>query len=53
MIGRLLAAALAVCLLAAFVAPVVLKLRDDYALAGVVLAGLVLMLIDLVQSLRE
>jgi hypothetical protein len=53
MIARILGGAAAACLLAAFVAPVVVKLADDYALAGVVLAGLVLMLIDLVQSLRE
>jgi hypothetical protein len=31
----------------------VVNLRDDYVLAGVVVAGLVLMLIDLLQSLRE
>jgi hypothetical protein len=53
MIARILAGAAAAGLLAAFVAPVVIKLRDDYALAGVVLVGLALMLVDLVQSLRE
>lgn len=53
MIGRLLAAALAVCLLAGFIAPVALKLVDDYALLAVVALGLVLMLIDLAQSLRS
>jgi hypothetical protein len=52
MIARILAGAAAACLLAAFIAPVALKLRDDYALGGVVLAGFALMLIDLVQSLR-
>ena len=49
MIGRLLAGALAVC----FIAPVALKLVDDYALLAVLAVGFVLMLIDLAQSLRS
>ena len=53
MIWRLVAAALAVFLLGAFLAPVALKLVDDYALLAVVAGGLVLMLIDLAQSLRS
>lgn len=52
MILRALAAVAAAGLLAAFLAPVVLKLQD-WALSAVVLAGLVLMLADLVQSLRS
>jgi hypothetical protein len=52
MILRLLAAVAAAAALITFIAPVVLKLGDDYALAGVVLAGVVLMLVDLAQSLR-
>lgn len=52
MIARILFATAAAGLLAAFVAPVALKLADDYALIAVLLAGLALMLVDLVQSLR-
>lgn len=53
MIARILFAALAAGLLAGFIAPVALKLVDDYALLAVVAGGLALMLIDLVQSLRS
>lgn len=53
MIWRLLGAALAIVLLAGFIAPVALKLVDDYALLAVVAGGLALMLIDLAQSLRS
>ena len=51
MIARILAGALAAALLIAFIAPVVMKLKD-YALAAVGLAGLAMMLADLWQSLR-
>jgi hypothetical protein len=53
MIARIFASAVAALLLAVFVAPVALKLIDDYALLAVVVIGLVLMLADLVQSLRS
>lgn len=52
MILRILAAVAGAGLLAVFVAPVVLKLQD-WALSTVVLVGLVLMLVDLVHSLRD
>ena len=52
MIFRLAAALAAAAALVAFIAPVALKL-GDWALSIVVLAGLALMLADLVQSLRE
>ncbi len=50
--SKYFAAALAVILMLVYLAPVVIKLRDP-ALTIVVLIGIVLMLIDLWQSLRS
>ena len=52
MTTKLLATALAVLLVLAYVGPLVVKMQD-LALAAVVLIGLVVMLADLWQSLRE
>ncbi len=49
---KIFAAFLAVALLLAYVSPMVFKLRDT-ALAGVILIGIITMLVDLVQSLRD
>ena len=49
---KILGAVLAVVLLLAYVAPVVVKLREP-ALAVVALLGLVMMLVDLWQSLQS
>ena len=51
MVTKVMAGLLGTGLLIAFIAPVALKLRD-YALSAVVLVGLLLMLVDLWQSLR-
>lgn len=52
MVFRIAAAIVGAGLLVLFVGPVVLKLKDP-ALAAVVLIGLVLMAIDLWQSVRS
>jgi hypothetical protein len=52
MISRILAGLVAACLLVAFIAPVVIKLKD-YALGSVVAVGLALMLVDLWQTLLQ
>ena len=49
---KIFAALLAVTLLLAYLSPMVFKLRDA-ALSGVMLIGIVTMLVDLVQSLRD
>jgi hypothetical protein len=49
---KILGAIIAIILMVAFVAPPVLKLQD-LALSGVILIGLVMMLVDLWQSLRS
>jgi hypothetical protein len=49
---KYVAAVIAAALLIAYVAPVALKLRD-VALTGVLLIGVVMMLVDLWQSLRS
>jgi len=46
------AAVIAAALLIAYVAPVALKLKD-VALTGVLLVGVLMMLVDLWQSLRS
>jgi hypothetical protein len=52
MVFKVLAGILAAGLLIAFVAPVVIKLKD-VALSVVVLIGLAMMLVDLWQSLKS
>lgn len=52
MIARALATLLAAALVVAYLAPVVFKLKD-IALTAVVALGLVLMAVDLWQSIRE
>ncbi|HEX6266348.1 MAG TPA: hypothetical protein VFZ81_05575 [Burkholderiales bacterium] len=49
---RILGAIIAIVLLVAFLAPPVLKLQDA-ALASVILIGVVMMLVDLWQSLQK
>jgi hypothetical protein len=49
---KILGAIIAIVLLVAFLAPPVLKLQDA-ALASVILIGVVMMLVDLWQSLRK
>ena len=49
---RILSAVVAVVLLVGFIAPVVVKLKE-VSLGVVVLIGVVLMLVDLWQSLRS
>ena len=49
---KILAGIVAVLLLGAFLAPPVIKLQD-FALTGVILAGFVMMLVDLWQSLQS
>ena len=49
---KILAGIIAIVLVVAFVAPPVLKLQD-LALSSVILIGLVMMLVDLWQSLRS
>jgi hypothetical protein len=52
MIMKIVAAIIAVALVTAFVMPPALKLKDA-ALIAVILLGMVMMLIDLWQSLHE
>ena len=52
MLMKILAGILAAVLVLAFVAPPAYKLKDP-ALIAVIILGIVLMLIDLWQSLRE
>lgn len=52
MVFRILAGVLAAVLVVAYLGPVVVKLRDP-ALTIVALIGVILMLIDLWQSLRS
>jgi hypothetical protein len=49
---KLLAGAIATALVVAFLSPPVLKLQDA-ALAGVILVGVVMMLVDLWQSMKS
>lgn len=49
---KIIAAAIAVALVLSFLSPVVLKLKD-VALGLIILAGIVMMLLDLWQSLRS
>ena len=49
---QMLAGLIAVALLAAYLGPIVFKMKDA-ALAIVIVVGIVLMLVDLWQSLRE
>jgi len=49
---KILGGIIAIVLLVAFLAPPVLKLQDA-ALASVILIGVVMMLVDLWQSLRK
>jgi hypothetical protein len=49
---KILGAIIAIVLLVAFLAPPVLKLQDA-ALASVILIGVVMMLVDLWQSLHK
>jgi hypothetical protein len=49
---KILGAIIAIVLLVAFLAPPVLKLQDA-ALASVILIGVVMMLVDLWQSLQK
>jgi hypothetical protein len=49
---KILGAIIAIVLLVAFLAPPVLKLQDA-ALSGVILIGVVMMLVDLWQSLQS
>jgi hypothetical protein len=49
---KIFAAVVAVVLLLAFLAPVVLKLKD-VALTAIIVIGVVMMLIDLWQSLQR
>jgi len=51
MLLKIIAGIIGAALLLAYVAPVVLRLKD-YALSAVVLLGLGMMLVDLWQSLR-
>jgi len=52
MLLKIIAGIIGATLLLAYVAPVVLRLKD-YALSAVVLLGVVMMLVDLWQSLRS
>ena len=52
MILKILAGLIAIALVLAYLLPPAIKLKDA-ALAGVIAIGIVLMLIDLYQSLRE
>ena len=52
MLLKIIAGIIGATLLLAYVAPVVLRLKD-YALPAVVLLGLGMMLVDLWQSLRS
>ena len=52
MVMKVISGIIAVALLIAFVAPPAVKLKDP-ALIAVILIGIVLMLIDLWQSLHE
>jgi hypothetical protein len=49
---KILAGIVAVLLVGAFLAPPVVKLQD-LALTGVILVGFVMMLVDLLQSLKS
>ncbi len=49
---KILAGIIATILVLAFLLPPVVKLRD-FALGGVILIGIVMMLVDLWQSLRS
>lgn len=49
---KILAGIIAIILVVAFLAPPVLKLQD-LALSAVILIGIVMMLVDLLQSLRS
>jgi hypothetical protein len=49
---KIIAAAIAVSLVLSFLSPVVLKLKD-VALGIIILAGIVMMLLDLWQSLQS
>lgn len=49
---KILAGIVAMVLMLAYLGPIVLKLRDP-ALAGVILVGIVMMLVDLWQSLQS
>lgn len=49
---KIVAAVIAVVLLVAYLSPVVLKLKE-IALGVVIMIGIVMMLVDLWQSLRE
>ncbi len=52
MLIKIISAVIAVALVLSFLSPVVLKLKD-VALGIVILAGIVMMLLDLWQSLRS
>ena len=52
MLLKIIAGIIGAALLLAYVAPVVLRLKD-YALSAVVLLGLGMMLVDLWQSLKS
>jgi hypothetical protein len=51
MLTKILAGLVAVLLMLAYLGPIVLKMKD-LALGGIVLVGVVVMLVDLWQSLR-
>ena len=50
---KIIAGIVAAALLLIYIGPVVLKLRNEYALWAVVLIGVVMMLVDLWQSLQS
>jgi hypothetical protein len=49
---KIVCAVVAVALMLAYLVPVMVKMKD-FELGAVLLVGLVMMLVDLVQSLRE
>jgi hypothetical protein len=50
---KIIAGIVAAALLLVYVGPVVLKLKNEFALWAVVLIGVVMMLVDLWQSLQS
>jgi hypothetical protein len=52
MVFKYVCAAVAVALMLAYLVPVIIKMKE-IDLAAVLVVGLVMMLVDLVQSLRE
>jgi hypothetical protein len=51
MLTKLIFGLIAVALVAAYVVPIALKMRD-YSLGAVMALGLVMMIVDMLQSLR-